>query len=340
MQSSVSEEVSTLFEELIVSKIKTEIQALKDNILQLSESSEDISQEIKKIPKNSLIKSTIQKEMESAVNDITHMLNKQKIEKNLDDIVKYLKQQYAFENESTLAHYLHIKSAEILEKVGEEIENSEKVFDKSAEIGQAVEDIKQKTVILSKGIEKKIDDLSDNIEKQLSVGSEQKLSEFMEAEMKAVHGEAAQMIENTKEWKDVNIELKDLKTTLKDFNTEMIQKYDSMMDSACCILESLKHLERLVEIVRSLEHVEEKEKEIFETLAEDRNNNLELKNQVSLIMNQLDEEKQNQYLQVISDQNSKLLREQQVSFMKIVYLLIGSNLMALGGIIALICMNL
>lgn len=102
MKDSTTGEISNLFQELIVSKIKDEIDVLKGEIDEIKESSGICEEKVEKLPKSSSIRQIVEGEQTKVLDLINNLAKDSKSEKYLRDIVAYLKKQYSFSEERTL----------------------------------------------------------------------------------------------------------------------------------------------------------------------------------------------------------------------------------------------
>lgn len=96
MKDSTTGEISNLFQELIVSKIKDEIDVLKGEIDEIKESSGICEEKVEKLPKSSSIRQIVEGEQTKVLDLINNLAKDSKSEKYLRDIVAYLKKQYSF----------------------------------------------------------------------------------------------------------------------------------------------------------------------------------------------------------------------------------------------------
>lgn len=109
MKNSTEDAVSELFQELIVSKIKDEIDLLRKEISSGTEFGENIDAAIDKLPKASFIKKLVEEEKTNVNKHIDESVFKSQAqtEKYLKDIAEYLKKQYGFADKKTLCAYLY-----------------------------------------------------------------------------------------------------------------------------------------------------------------------------------------------------------------------------------------
>lgn len=219
----MNEEISDLFETLIVSKIKKEMEELKEKMEQLSEESENISNNIEKLPKNSsisLLEEKLKEQYENVVDEMNHTIKKQQTEKYLRDIVEFLKQQYEFEDQNTLANFLEQKTSGILSKMDEELAFSEKMCHASKEA------------------DKKIDGLPEAVYRKFAVGSHQPFGEFVEDKLKYIAAKAEQNASAAgdignilKDLQNENLELKEQTESNQRTLEELVQKNQRLQDT-------------------------------------------------------------------------------------------------------------
>lgn len=160
MKDSTTSEISNLFQELIVSKIKDEIELLKLEIEVVKETNELCEDKIEKLPKSSSIRQIVEGEQTKVIELINKIAKDSKSEKYLKDIVAYLKKQYSFSDERTLCLVLD----EIQQKTNE-------VFD---EIGPL------KTFVETNNVEGNLVSLTEYIQGQYSFGEDKLLCGFLE----------------------------------------------------------------------------------------------------------------------------------------------------------------
>ena len=104
MNSSTKSEISNLFQELIVSKIRDEIGLLRQDISEVNDTTGNCEDKVDKLPKSSDIKRIVESEQEEIIRSIAQMDSKS--ERYLKAIVAYLKKQYGFADEKTLCMVL------------------------------------------------------------------------------------------------------------------------------------------------------------------------------------------------------------------------------------------
>lgn len=120
MTENVNSEISNLFQELIVSKIKTEIDRLDGKVEVICEDNKNIFDSLDKCPKKREIDS-VSSEVNEAKDNILESLKKleEVTEKYLKYIVDYLKKQYQFPEEKELWEYLD----NVLNELNKKLEN-------------------------------------------------------------------------------------------------------------------------------------------------------------------------------------------------------------------------
>lgn len=120
MTENINNEISNLFEELIVSKIKNEINRLDQKLNGIVDSNEIISDRLENCPKNSAIDSVGLEVKEAKDNILKSLENLEKdTGKYLKGIVDYLKKQYQFPERKKLCEYLE----NVLNELNEKLEN-------------------------------------------------------------------------------------------------------------------------------------------------------------------------------------------------------------------------
>ena len=160
MKDSTTSEISNLFQELIVSKIKDEIELLKREIEKVEEINESCEGIVEKLPKSRDIEQIVEGEQAKVIELINKIAQNSKSEKYLRDIVAYLKKQYSFSDERTLCLVLD----EIQQKNNE-------VFN---------EIVPLKTFVETNNIESNLAFLTEYIQEQFHFSEDKFLCAFLE----------------------------------------------------------------------------------------------------------------------------------------------------------------
>lgn len=142
MNDSTINEISTLFQELIVSKIKDELELLKKEIDDVKSNSDEIDDMLKKLPKRSTVKKICEEEISSVTTYIEQLSSKSKSEKYLKDIVEYLKIQFGFMDKKTLCKYLEDLSVIAGNKIDSILDNQDSLSEKYEAIFSTLEEFK------------------------------------------------------------------------------------------------------------------------------------------------------------------------------------------------------
>ena len=96
MEEIVNNEISNLFQELIVSKIKNAIDELSNRFTEVENFYFDFEEKIDKVPKKSEINKMLENDKEDIINHINECVKVDDVKKYLIDIVNYLKKQFGF----------------------------------------------------------------------------------------------------------------------------------------------------------------------------------------------------------------------------------------------------
>lgn len=119
LKETVNNEISNLFQELIVSKINKAINELCNKITQMEEVNDEINDRIDKLPKLSGIKKFVDRDKNEIISHIDKCFERNDTEKYLKDIVEEIKKQFGFSEKQVLCTYLETLS----ENVGNRIDN-------------------------------------------------------------------------------------------------------------------------------------------------------------------------------------------------------------------------
>ena len=101
MKETLDAEISSLFEELVVSKIKLSIGEIDKKVVNIESNSMEILEIIEKLPKQSNIKKTFQDTADGITNYVDSY-----VVKYLGDIDGFLREQYGFSDKKVLSNYL------------------------------------------------------------------------------------------------------------------------------------------------------------------------------------------------------------------------------------------
>lgn len=176
MKDSTTSEISNLFQELIVSKIKDEIELLKREIEDVKETIDEDVDKVEKLPKLSSIRQIVEGEQTKVIDRINEIKKNSKSEKYLNDIVEYLKKQYSFSDERTLCLVLD----EIQQKTNE-------TFNEITPL---------KTFVETNKVEENLADLTEYIQRQYSFGEDKLLCDFLKEFSNAIEENIATIIAN------------------------------------------------------------------------------------------------------------------------------------------------
>lgn len=153
MNETVSNEISNLFQELIVSKIKLIIDELKNRITDIEDSENSINESINKLPKQSGIKKIIVEQKDEIVSHIDSCFGKLKTETYLKGIVEFLKQHYCFPNDKKLWEYLISMSDDIAKQIDAVITSQNDLDKKLCEVDRILDQYKD--VIIESAVHEK-----------------------------------------------------------------------------------------------------------------------------------------------------------------------------------------
>ena len=118
MEEIVNNEISNLFQELIVSKIKNAIDELSNRFTEVENFYFDFEEKIDKVPKKSEINKMLENDKEDIINHINECVKVDDVKKYLIDIVNYLKKQFGFSDNQALCQYMET----VAENIGNNIE--------------------------------------------------------------------------------------------------------------------------------------------------------------------------------------------------------------------------
>jgi hypothetical protein len=177
VKDSTTSEISNLFQELIVSKIKDEIEILKKEIECVKEINTSFDDKVEKLPKSSSIKQIVETDKEEVIALINkEIANNSNSEKYLKDIVAYLKKQYAFSDKRTLCL--------VLDEIQQE---NIQVFDELTPI---------KNFVDSNNIENNLNSLTDYVKEQCAFDEYESLCQFLEHFSETTEEKIANIIAN------------------------------------------------------------------------------------------------------------------------------------------------
>lgn len=139
MKESVNNEISNLFQELIVSKI---IDELEVKINELETSTSEVYDKVNSLPKTSGIKKILNDETTKIKEYVDDCFGRVKTVKYLEDIVTFLKKHYNFPNRETLCNYLENISTVYGEKIDTVISSQSDSNTKLQELNVLLSDYK------------------------------------------------------------------------------------------------------------------------------------------------------------------------------------------------------
>lgn len=217
VKDSTTSEISNLFQELIVSKIKDEIELLKKEIDYVKESNETCEEKVEKLPKSSSIRQIVEGEQTKVIDLINKIAKDSKSEKYLLDIVAYLKKQYAFSDERTLCLVLD----EIQQK-------NNMVFNEITPIKSFVE---------TNNIEDNLNSLINYIMEQYSFGEDKSLCYFLEQFSDVTKERIATIIANQESFVE---KYDSIVAVLGQYKDSILERINANIKSLECIKEQLE----------------------------------------------------------------------------------------------------
>lgn len=216
VKDSTTSEISNLFQELIVSKIKDEIELLKKEIDDVKESNESCEDKVEKLPKSSSIRQIVEGEQAKVIDLINKIAKDSKSEKYLLDIVAYLKKQYSFSDERTLCLVLdEIQQKNIM------------VFNEIAPI---------KSFIETNNIEANLNSLINYIMEQCSFGEDKSLCYFLEQFSDTTEERIANIIANQESFVE---KYDSIVVVLGQYKDSILARINANIKSLECIKEQL-----------------------------------------------------------------------------------------------------
>ena len=341
MLENTKNEVENLFEEMIVSKIKTDINDLKNKISEIENAKEDISEELKNLAKNSTIVNA-EKSLRETLTESDEKIDfiKKTVgenETNIEIISSFLDEQFQFSDGQRILLGDYLKKMFLQTK---------KSLQKQNTVIQELKNRMMKILISLRGIQKNINQNTNAINNKL----DEKNKEIEEIKEKEVG-----ILDNLQEIQEKTFgEMKVLKNKLDEKNgviEEIRRKETNILGDFQKIQKKLSEEVKLInnkldEKNGVIEEIREKETKLFEELKNIQNNSQENMKNISDKVDEKIEENGKTITSIlkneqdISNEIYTICNEDMQKFQKKLNILYISNGVMIIGIIYLIITSL